>query len=116
MTLQPSFEVTPKRKVARSNRAGRAILSTVIVCELVSVGWKDGVTCIHTWAIVKWGSLPTAIPIAKLATTQLCLSGGLALSGMKNRERSSEFVPFPLKLPKIQGIANIRIEHTPHKG
>ena len=40
----------------------KARLSTVIVCELVSVGCKDGVTHIHTWAIVKWGSLPTAIP------------------------------------------------------
>ena len=42
--------------------AGGARLSTVIACELVSVGCKDGVTHIHTWAIVKWGSLPTAIP------------------------------------------------------
>ena len=24
-------------------------------------GWKDGVTCNHTRAIVKWGSFPTAI-------------------------------------------------------
>ena len=71
---------TPKRKVARSNRAGRARLSTVIVCELVSVGCKDGVTYIHTWAIVKWGSLPTAIPKTKIAATQLLLSGGFALS------------------------------------
>ena len=46
----------------RSIRAGGAILSTVIVCELVPVGRKDGVIRIHTWAIVKWGSLPTAIP------------------------------------------------------
>lgn len=24
-------------------------------------GWEDGVTCNHAWAIVKWGSFPTAI-------------------------------------------------------
>ena len=54
----------------QTSLAGGARLSTVIVCELVSVGCKDGVTYIHTWAIVKWGSLPTAIP--KVNTTYWC--------------------------------------------
>lgn len=39
-----------------------------------------------------------------------------ACKDMKNRERRSEFVPLSLKLRKIQGIANIRIDHTPEKG
>ena len=41
---------------------GGARMSTVIVCELVSVDCKDGVPRIHTRAIVKRGSFPSAIP------------------------------------------------------
>ena len=59
---KPFPSVSPKRKAARSNRAGRARLSAVIVCELVSVDCKDGVPRIHTRAIVKRGSFPSAIP------------------------------------------------------
>lgn len=61
-TSQCHIGSTPKRKVARSNRAGRARLSTVFVCEPVPVGCKDGVTCIHTQAIAKRGPFPAAIP------------------------------------------------------
>ena len=41
---------------------GGAILSIVLCVNVVSVGWKDGVPCIHTRAIVKRGSFPSAIP------------------------------------------------------
>ena len=47
-----------------------AILSIVLCVNVVPIGWKDGVPCIHTQAIVKRGSFPSAIP--KNALYQKC--------------------------------------------
>ena len=94
---------------------GGARLSTVIVCELVSVDCKDGVPRIHTRAIVKRGSFPSAIPnthFQKSAFSFISQGGYPTCETLGEGEKlagDGNFTPLLILFPKIT------FEHCNHR-